>query len=507
MSTPLPPELRAVPRRRLAARPAAARVEPAPGAAARTARRSAPGDLPPIERLPRDGGPLPASSYQQWAWESLRGRVSADLNLPFAVRFAIPLALPALVAGWRELERRHEALRTRFVRAEGEPWTVRQVIDPPGGLELPLVDLSPLPPERREGELGRLATEEAARPLELAAKPMIRVRLVRLDGADHTVLVNLGHLIGDGWSIEILRGELAVLYTAFAAGRPSPLPEPALQLADFAGWQRRIETSAAVERQLAYWRERLARAPAPLLLPGDWPCRPRPGEGTVKAGCLFSPAATARLRALARAEGATVAMTVLAAFGLLLAAYTGETDVLIEATVLGRRAELASVVGFFMSMLPHRLDLSGPPGFAEALRRTRDGVAEDYCNQDLPYPELMRELFPGRRYLSRLAFNMLSLPNPPSLAAWDREREVFSHEGRRPDQQAPKYDLVVLAQEDRDHLRLVLVGAATRFHGETVAEMAADLEELIARALDEPGAPAARLLPAPRYRYARSPEL
>ncbi len=529
MSAP-PPELRAVPRRRLAGRPLPESAPPPPPTterqipataerplsgpversvsetAARPARRAAPGDLPPIEPLPRDGAPLPATFYQQWAWESLRGELSSDLSLPFAVRLAAPLSLPALAAALRELARRHEALRTRLVPAAGEPRAVRQAIDPPGGLALPVIDLSRLPPERREPELGRLALAEALRPLGLD-RPLFRVAIVPAGAAGGAALFTLGHLVGDGWSIEILRGELAALYEAFAAGRPSPLPAPALQLADFAAWQRRVAASETGARQLAYWRARLAAPPLPLRLPGDWPCRPRPGEGTVKAGCLLSGADTARLRALARAAGATPAMALLAAWGMLLAAYTGEMDLIVESTVLGRPPEAVATVGFFMGMLPHRLDLAGAPGFAAAVRRTRDGVAEDYLHQDLPYPRLLAELFPGRRYLSRLAFNWLRFARPASLDERDREEGVFSHQGRWPDQEAPKYDLVLLAEEDRERLRLMLLGAATRFHGETVAEIAADLEALVGRALDEPEAPAPRLLPAPRYRHARSPEL
>src|SRR5206468_919506 len=132
------------------------------------------------------------------------------------------------------------------------------------------------------------------------------------------------------------------------------------------------------------WSARLADLPLPLHLPGDWPCHPKPGEGTVQAGCFLSAVETARLRALARAQGATSAMALLAAYGMLLAAYTGETDLVVEASVLGRPPEAAATVGFFMGMLPHRLDLAGAPGLAAAMRRTRDGVAEDYLHQDLP---------------------------------------------------------------------------------------------------------------------------
>jgi len=143
------------------------------------------------------------------------------------------------------------------------------------------------------------------------------------------------------------------------------------------------------------------------------------------------------------------------------------------------------------------------PSFAEALRRTRDGVVEDYCNQDIAFPRLLLELYPGRRYLSRVGFNMLSFPTATPLDSWEQEQAIFCYEGRQPDLVAAKYDLLVMGHEDRDQLRLVLVGAAARFNGATVADIAADLEVLILRALDRPGAPVDQLLPQSRYRSSR----
>jgi hypothetical protein len=462
-----------------------------------------PAALPPIVRVAR-GGPLPATFYQQWGWESLNGRASHDFNLAFAVRFACVLSLPALVASLRELERRQEALRTCLVPAVDAPWTVCQVIHPPGSLEIPLIDLTLLSREQRERELGRLALEDAVRPLDVA-RPMVRVRLVRLAGTDHVLLFTLGHLVCDGWSIEILRGELAALYEAFAAGRPSPLPELPVQLADFAAWQHGLERSEAMAAQLAYWRKRLAGLPRPLVLSGDW--RPERHGGTEQAACCVSPADTARLRGLARAEECSTPMVILTAFGMLLALYTGETDLVIEGKVLGRmQPELGSVVGLFMSSLPHRLDLAGSaglPGFAEALRRTRDGVLADYERQDVTYPQLLRALFPTRRYLSRIGLNVRISPRTAAFEIRDREEEIFSSDGRWPDVAQAKYDLLLDVHDDGERIRLMLLAAAPRFHRETVAEIAADLEALLLAALAAPSTPARRLLPAPRFRHAR----
>lgn len=488
-SIPEPPELKALPRlRRAAPRPSAPAPVPSPSPAPLP-------PLPPITRVPR-GGPLPASAYQQWGWESLNGRTTGDFNLVFAVRFSAPLALTALLASLRELERRQEALRTGLVPSVDEPWTVCQVIHPPGQLAVPLIDLSLLEEEAQEVELGRLSVEESCRGFDLA-RPMVRVYLVRLAAAEHVLLFIFSHMVCDGWSIEVLRGELVTLYEAFAAGRPALLPELAIQFADYAAWQQRVAGSAVIARQLDYWRQRLAGLPAPLVLEGDW--QATPARGTAQAACWFSPQATARIRALARSQVSTTPQVILTALGMLLASYSRETDIVIEAKVLGRtQPEVASIVGMFMNTLVHRLDLSGRPGFAEALRRTRDGVLDDYSNQDVTYPDVLREVFPGRRQLSRVGFNMV-LSQGASFAVRDREEDVFAHEGRRPDVERAKYDLLLFVREDREELRLMILVSASRFLPETAAAMAADLEELIGRAVDNPAAPAARLLPRPRF--------
>lgn len=496
-SIPEPPELKALPRQRRAVpRPSAPPQPPTPSPAPPARAWKAPAPLPPITRVPR-GGPLPASAYQQWGWESLRGRTTGDFNLVFAVRFSAPLVLTALFASLRELERRQEALRTGLVPSADEPWTVCQMIHPPGQLAVPLIDLSLLREEAQEAELGRLSVEESVRAFELA-RPMVRVHLVRLAAAEHVLLFIFNHMVCDGWSIEILRGELATLYEAFAAGRPALLPELPVQFVDFAAWQQRIAASEAIAGQLAYWRQRLARLPTPLVLDGDW--QTAPGRGTAQAACWFSPQETARIRALARSRACTTPILILTALGMLLAAYTGETDFVIEAKALGRtRPEVASIVGMFMNTLAHRLDFSGQPGFAEALRRTRDGVLEDYANQDVTYPDVLREVLPGHRQLSRMGFNMVLAHDSASFESRDREEGVFSHEGRRPDVEKSKYDLLLFVREDREELRLMILASAARFLPETATAIAADLEELIGRAVDDPAAPAGRLLPRPRF--------
>ncbi|HKV09554.1 MAG TPA: amino acid adenylation domain-containing protein, partial [Thermoanaerobaculia bacterium] len=231
--------------------------------------------LPPLAALPADGGERPLSFAQQRLWflAELEPE-SAAYNVPAALALAGPLDAAALTGALSEIVRRHEVLRTRFAVAGGE--AVSRV-SPAVPVTLPVVDLGALPEGAREQELGRRIAEEAARPFDLARDSMLRAALLRLGPEEHGLLVTLHHIASDGWSRGILVRELAALYTALAAGRPSPLPELAIQYGDYAAWQRSWLRGEALEEELGYWRERLAGAPALLDLPTD---RPRPAIAT-----------------------------------------------------------------------------------------------------------------------------------------------------------------------------------------------------------------------------------
>jgi hypothetical protein len=469
---------------------------PAKPAAAATGRSAT------IERLPR-GGPLPATFYQQWAWRGLRGVASAELNMPYATRCTGPLSVPCLEASFRALERRHEGLRTRMVAGPDDPTTVWQVVDPPGRLEIPCIDLTALPSSAREGELRRIADEDAALPMDIAHRTMFRVRLVRLAEADHGILFNLHHLVGDAWSVEVLRRELLALYLAAATGNPSPFPELPVQLGDFAGWQKKHEGGERMASQLDYWRRRLADAPPPLALRGDYPFRKELRTDSVQARFHLGLEAAASLRRLASAHGATPPMAILTAFQLLLAAYSGQTDILVGSKVVGRPlSELTHVIGLFMNTVIHRVDLSGAPSFGEALDRVRAVVLEDYRHQDLPFPRLMQELFPehalSRLVPSRVAFNMIADPGaggelPPGAPL------QFSSRGLKPAEEQAKFDLLITGEPQGEEIEVIVIGAASRFRQETVADIAGDLEAVLARAPESPSAPLAELLPRPRF--------
>ena len=357
------------------------------------ARRGAESALPPLAKVPRQGPPA-LSFAQQRLWFLDRLAPESPLyNVPSTYSLAGPLAPAALAAGLSEIVRRHEALRTRFVEVDGEP---RQEIGAPWQVALPQVDLRGLGRERRPGELARLRTEEAGRPFNLARGPLLRAGLVRLDEEEHALLLTVHHIVYDGWSEGVLTAELTALYAAALAGRPSPLGELAVQYADFAAWQRAWPPEV-LGRQLAWWRDELAGAPAALPLPVDRPRPAAPSFRGASAMLRLPAAATAALRQAARREGTTLYMLLLAGFAALLARVTGEEDLPVGTPVADRpRPEVEGLIGFFVNTVVIRARAAGDPSFRGLLATVRDTALGAFAHQDLPFEMLVEELRPER---------------------------------------------------------------------------------------------------------------
>ncbi|HEY0553813.1 MAG TPA: amino acid adenylation domain-containing protein, partial [Thermoanaerobaculia bacterium] len=350
--------------------------------------------LPPIVRVPRGASfPLSFSQERMWFLNRLDPGTSA-YNLSRAVRLHGTLDIDLLGRCFTELVRRHETLRTVFAEIDGRPV---QVIRPPAPIDLELVDLRHLPPEAREAESRRRANEETARPFDLSRDPLIRATLLRLvegeaGAAEHALLLTLHHICSDGWSMGILIGELAALYRAFAAGEGSPLPELPVQYVDFSTWQRQVLAGEVLEAEKAYWSGKLSGSPPPpLLLPADR----RRGAASgfqVGVGTIVLPADLATgLKGLSRRQSASLYMTLLAAWKLLLARVTGEEDVLLGAPIANRnRAEVEGLIGFFLNTLVLRTDTAGDPGFQELLGRVRETCLGAFAHQDLPLEQVLK---------------------------------------------------------------------------------------------------------------------
>ncbi len=351
------------------------------------------------ERIPRlhrePSTPLPLSFSQERLWFLDRlDPGTAAYNVPAALRLTGALDVPALAGSLREIARRHEALRTRFALVDGRP---AQIVEPEPRVELPVADLSALPEAAREAEALRLAAAESAMPFDLERGPLLRAALLRLGTHEHAALLTMHHIVADGWSMGILIREVGALYPALVRGEASPLPEPDIQYADFAAWQRRWLSGERLAGLIAGWKERLADAPATLELPTD---RPRPAAQTFRGGKVsfhLGEEAAAAVREPARGEGLTSFMVLLAAFQALLFRHSGQEDLVVGTPTAGRnRREAEGLIGVFINSLPLRADLSGDPTWSDLLRRTRERTLEAYARQDLPFEKLVEELQPPR---------------------------------------------------------------------------------------------------------------
>ncbi|MBE7553883.1 MAG: hypothetical protein HS126_22690 [Anaerolineales bacterium] len=367
-------------------------------------------------------GPWPLSFAQQRLWflDQLEPGNSV-YNIPKAFRLKGLLNVTAMEQSLTEMGRRHEILRTTFAAMDGQPV---QIIAPDRVLTLPLVDLRKLPEVKREVETQRLVTQEAQQHFDLTLGPLWRVKLLRLAEQDHVFLLTMHHIISDGWSLGVFFRELAILYAAFCVGQPSVLPPLPIQYVDFAVWQRQWLQGEVLETQLAYWKQQLA-GPLPVLeLPTD---RPRPLVQTYRGASqslVLSTTLTQALKTLSQQEGATLFMTLLAAFKILLGHYSGQDDIVVGTPLANRnRAEIEDLIGFFINTLVIRSDLSGNPTFYEFLARVREVALGAYAHQDLPFEKLVEELQPerdlSRSRLFQIFFNMVNVgddkPEFPNL--------------------------------------------------------------------------------------------
>ncbi len=343
------------------------------------------------DTIPRRGerGPAPVSFAQQrlWLMHQLEPE-SPAYNIPHALRLRGELHPAALCRSLGELVRRHESLRTVFREHDGEPV---QVVGPAAPVALPLVDLRGVPEGEREAR--RLAEAEAAFPFDLARGPLLRSTLLRLGDGDHVLCFTMHHVVSDGWSMDVLVREVSALYAAFARGEMPELPELPVQYADFAVWQRGWLVGAVLEEQLAYWKGRLRGAPPVLELPTDHPRQAGRGARAGSRDFALSPGEVERLGTLSRREGATLFMTLLAAWQLLLARYAGTEDVVVGTPIAGRtRRETEGLIGFFVNTLVLRAEVAGEASFRELLGQVREATLEAYQHQDLPFEKLVEEI-------------------------------------------------------------------------------------------------------------------
>jgi amino acid adenylation domain-containing protein/non-ribosomal peptide synthase protein (TIGR01720 family) len=348
----------------------------------------------PIPRRP-GGGPAPLSFDQERLWFLHQlDPLDAAYNIFALTALRGRLDVPRLSAAVNEVVRRHEAWRTCFPAVDGRPV---QAVLPHLELRPPVVDLRALPETvRRQASLG-IARQEKARPFDLERGPLVRALLIHLGDEELFCQLTVHHIVSDWASFQIAWGEIAALYAAFREGKPSPLPEPPIQYADFTVWQREWMQGETLQAYLDFWLREIEGAPLVLELPTD---RPRPAFLTTRGAqppVVVSLAETDALRAVARREGVTTFMALLGVYAALLHRLTGEEKLLISSQNANRgRPEVQGLLGFFLTQLVLATDLAENPTFRELLKRVRGTAIRAFGHQDLPFGKLVEAVRPER---------------------------------------------------------------------------------------------------------------
>ncbi len=484
-----------IPLRSLFEFPTVASLAPIIESALKSEKSGPPRDASPIVKAPRgEHAPLSFAQQRLWFIHNLRPD-SSVYNIPVAVRLVGKLETLALERTLSEIIRRHEALRTVFRAVDGE---LAQVINPAQPLTLNVLNLAGMPDDERESEVKRVATEEARRPFDLVAGPLIRARLLRLSQEEHIALLTMHHIVADGWSIGIFIREVATLYAAFRDGRKSPLPELPIQYADFAIWQRQRLQGDYLQAQLRYWRGQLGGNLPVLELPTDRPRPPTQSFRGARRSIALSRNLSEAINSLSRQEESlTLYMTLLAAFNTLLYRYTGQEDIVLGAPIANRnRREIEGLIGFFVNTQTLRIDLSGNPTFKELLRRVREVALQAYAHQDLPFERLVEELQPDRD-LSR---------TPLFQVVFDLQaarQEQFELAGLKlgllgAENDTSKFDLSMLLNEHPESIIATIEYSADLFDESTIARMLLHFQTLLEGIVGNPEQRLSelRLLPA-----------
>ncbi|MDR0809181.1 MAG: amino acid adenylation domain-containing protein, partial [Gemmobacter sp.] len=436
-----------------------------------------------IPRL-HHGGPVELSFAQQRLW--FLDRLDPDspqYNIPAALHLVGPLNRAALAHAFTEVLARHDVLRGS-IRMRGHHPVME--IAAPAAFDLPLEDLGHLVPEEARAATEAICQNEAARPFDLSQGPLLRARLLRLGALDHVLVLTIHHIVADGWSIGVLVDEITALYAATLQGRSDPLAPLAIQYPDFAIWQRDWLAGDRLQRQIHYWRNQLAEAPALLALPTD---RPRPAVQSHRGGTVdFALPAdlVAALRQLGHAQGATLFMVMQAAFSLLLHRYSGETDILVGTPVANRnRAELEPLIGFFANTLTLRCRIDPEARFVDLLDQCRDTALAAYAHQDVPFEHLVEVLQPDRLLSQAPLFQvMLVLQNAPlrALALDDLAIAPLPVHGI-----SAKFDLTLALHEVEEGIEGNLEYASDLFDVATIARMLRHFRILLEAIVALPG--------------------
>ncbi len=434
----------------------------------------------PIGRR-KDHGPRALSFAQQRWWFLNQWAPGTADHLSLVLRLKGELNRAALQNALNALIKRHEILRTQYVPMEGNPV---QVISPAAAVPIADVDLKHVPENDRDKETNRILDQLFRKPFDLSADSSLRTALLEYSAHDHALVLVMHHIASDGWARGILLRELQTLYAAFVNGQDPEFTELPVQYSDYALWQRERMERGELDEQLAYWRQKLTGAPSVLELPGD---RPRPSLQDFREGVhirVIPKEGLQRLRELGRREGATLFMTLLAAYQVLLYRYSGQEDLSIGSPVANRNhPSVEGLIGCFINMVVFRNQVEGERSFRDLLARVREVALEAQDNQDVPFERLVEELEHSRD-LSRAPIfqvvfaleNLLPVPQFPLLDVELREEET----------RTAFHDLSLFVAEREDGLRVRFEYRTDLFDAASIERMAGHFENLLQAIVADP---------------------
>jgi amino acid adenylation domain-containing protein len=440
--------------------------------------------LPAIEPQAADAAKVLSFAQQRlWFLDQFEGNNSATYNIPDALRLSGQLDVSALQQSLHWLMERHAGLRSYFPTISGQAQLQIRAIDAAEVLQIH--DLRSLPVDVREHEAQRLTNSHAIKPFDLGQGPLFKADLLRLDETDAVLLLNMHHIISDGWSMDVFMRDWQHAYAAFAGGNMPGLPELAVQYSDYAAWQRQWFQGEVLQRQVDYWTGQLKGLPELLELPTD---KPRPPQQSYR-GAHFTRSLPATLSQavgqLSVQQGATLFMTLLAAFEILLSRYSRQQDICVGSPIANRtHAHTEDLIGFFANTLVLRSRLDPQQSFAGLLQATRQTCLEAYAHQDIPFEMLVEKLQPTRSLshsplfqvmfvLQNTEMNGLALPGL-DIAALGMEYPVA------------KFDLTLHVAEQDGHLHCYWEYATDLFAGDTIQRMAGHFEALLNAIVDNP---------------------
>ncbi len=437
--------------------------------------------------LPRPHStPAPLSFAQEQLWFiSQLAAGNTTYNIPCAMEITGSLNVPVLERTIQEIARRHEILRTNFQQIDGQNV---QIINPESSITLTVVNLE----SEQLTTVEKLINLEAEKSFDLNQDLLFQATLWRLSETTHVLLLNMHHIISDGWSMGILLQELSTLYQTYLSPDKSPLPELAIQYADFAVWQRQYLNHEVRQKQLNYWKQQLADAPPLLELPAD---RVRPPVQSFQGGVWefeINSDVSQKVRELSQKSGATLFMTILAAFVTLLYRYSNQDDILVGSPMANRnRPEIEPLIGYFVNTVVLRNQLTGNPSFSEVINRVRTVAMDAHVHQDVPFEQVVEALQPQRNLSYSPLFQVLfdlqhSLTDKLQLPGLTLTPFHLGHT-------TSKFDLSLVIEETGDKLIGWWEYSSDLFNLETIIRLGNNFQTLLAGIVANPETPISQL--------------